>query len=158
MTSRPRILRRRRQAGLPRDCVLSLGDPDAIAWSVPSALADACAASGGAPDPLRAWTTCLCVSALMTLNETYLLDRDFTIADNGFQWLEEQGLLHPRFGAVLGQTLASAKEQVLCWERYHVRARAAAAGADCMCGPPHAWPVTLLTAAATCLATARRCS
>lgn len=37
------------------------------------------------------------------------------------QWLEEQGLLFPHFGFILGETLARAKEHVLAWDRYHVR-------------------------------------
>lgn len=104
---------------LPADCPLTLGDEDALRWSVPVQLRDAAFVSAGFLDPVRVWTTCLCVCSLMGHNEAYLLDDDFTLADRGFQWLEEQAMLHPHFGLVLGETLARARETVGAWERYH---------------------------------------
>lgn len=107
---------------------------------------DASFESGGLLDPVRVWTTCLCVATLMELNEAYLVDEDFTLADSGSQWLEEQGLLFPAFGFVLGETLAKAKEQILAWERYQARYERcphhsslvdALCGTDVVSGLPH---------------------
>lgn len=106
---------------LPSDCPLTLGDPDALRWSVPTQLQEASFQSGGYLDSLRVWCTCLSVCSLMDQNEAFLLDDDFTLADRGFQWLEEQAMLHPQFGLILGETLAKARETVKAWERYHVR-------------------------------------
>lgn len=109
------------EEALSSDCPLTLGDEDAIGWSVPPSLLEVAFQSGGRLDAVRIWTTCLSVCSLMDMNETLLLDDDFTLADRGFQWLEEQGMLFPPFGLILGATLAQAREMVSAWERYHVR-------------------------------------
>ena len=56
------------------DCPLSGLDSDAIKWSVPPALADMEAATGGALPAARVWTTLLALVVLRRMRECFLLE------------------------------------------------------------------------------------
>lgn len=112
-------------------CPLAGFDADAIAWSVPEALAALRVASDGAFPAERVWATALAAATMLAADESVLRKTrardgfDETCPDGAMAWLDFIAEEFPRFAQMRQRVMEEAADHVETWAKAQDRAIAA---------------------------------